>query len=211
MKPESIVLAIAGMFFGLLVGWVIGTQQGSPRLPQPAGVAAAPSPAPQGGAQQAAAPAPAPVDESRAQALRNAAQQNSNDVQSRVELGNMYFDAGRYQDAVGWYDQAVKLAPKDVNVSTDLGVTYYYLNQPDRALQQFEHSLSVDPKHAKTLLNQGIVRAFGKRDLKGAVASWQRLTEVAPNSPEAGTARKALENLKSAHPDLGGGGPTGNQ
>ena len=60
------------------------------------------------------------------------------------------------------------LNPKDPNVSTDLGVAYYYTNQSDKAIQQFEHSLSLDAKHTKTLLNMGIVRAFGKQDLDGA-------------------------------------------
>ncbi len=57
-----------------------------------------------------------------------------------------------------------------MNVSTDLGVCYYYTNQPDKALEQFDHSLKLDPKHAKTLLNVGIVKAFGKQDLDGAEA-----------------------------------------
>ena len=30
MKPESIVLAVAGAFFGLIVGWVLGSQQAGP-------------------------------------------------------------------------------------------------------------------------------------------------------------------------------------
>ena len=62
--------------------------------------------------------------------------------------------------------EALKLNPNDVNVSTDLGVSYYYTNQPDKALAQFDHSLKLDPKHAKTLLNVGIVKAFGKQDLR---------------------------------------------
>jgi tetratricopeptide (TPR) repeat protein len=161
--------------------------------------------------QPAATPSTQPprqVDEAQAQALRAAAQQNAGDVQSRVQLGNLYFDAEQYQEAVTWYDQALKLAPKDVDVSTDLGVSYYYLNQADRALQQFDYSLSVDPKHAKTLLNQGIVRAFGKQDLEGASASWQKLIEVAPSTQEAAAAKRALDGLKSAHPNLGSG-PSG--
>ena len=64
------------------------------------------------------------------------------------------------------YAEALALNPKDVNVSTDLGVSYYYNKQIDLALKQFEHSLKIDPKHTKTMLNIGIVRAFGKQDLK---------------------------------------------
>jgi tetratricopeptide (TPR) repeat protein len=82
-------------------------------------------------------------------------------------------------------------------------VAYYYTNQPDRAVKQFEHSLSIDAKHTKTLLNMGIVKAFGKQDLKGAEAAWQQVVALAPDSPEGQAAKKALEGLRSAHP----GGP----
>ena len=205
MKPESIVLAVAGAFFGLLVGWVIGTQQvGPPRLASAPAAVEQPAPETQPATSASTAPAPRALDEAQVQTLRAAAQKNPSDASVRVALGNLYFDAERFPEAVTWYQEALKLDPKNADLSTDLGVAYYYMNQPDRALQQFAEALKSDPKHAKTLLNQGIVLAFGKQDLKGAVASWEKLIEVAPTSPEADTARKALEGLKSAHPDLGG-------
>jgi cytochrome c-type biogenesis protein CcmH/NrfG len=185
------------VFFGLLVGWIIGTQQGGGRVaPQPAAAAPAAS------GQQAAPP---PLDESRASALKTTAQQNPSDVQTRVELGNMYFDAGRFPDAVLWYQQALKIQPRDVNVSTDLGIAYYYMNDADKALAQFDQSLALDPSHVKTLLNIGIVRAFGKSDLKGAQQVWEKVIQVSPSSEEARAARQALDGLRSAHPDLGKG------
>jgi tetratricopeptide (TPR) repeat protein len=78
-------------------------------------------------------------------------------------------------------------------------VSYYYNNQPDLAIKQLEHSLQIDPKHTKAMLNMGVVRAFGKQDLKGATDIWQRLVEVAPDSPEGRKAREALESLSAAH------------
>src|SRR4029079_10284033 len=100
--------------------------------------AAAPSAAQAGGGQ----PAPPPLDESRASAMKTTAQQNPGDAVTRVQLGNMYFDAGRYQESAEWYEAALKINPKDVNASTDLGIAYYYMNEPDRALAQFDKSLS---------------------------------------------------------------------
>jgi tetratricopeptide (TPR) repeat protein len=207
MKPESIVFAVAGAFFGLIVGWVLGSQQVT-QVPLTAVAPAAPTaqaqPA-QGTMSQAQAPRP--LDEAQAQALAAAAEKNPSDAKVRVELGNLYFDAERYSDAVTWYQAALKINPKDPDVSTDLGVSYHYLNQPDRALAQFDESLKADPKHAKTMLNQGIVLAYGKQDLPGAVAVWEKLIQVAPNSSEADVARRALQGVKSAHPEAGGKSP----
>ena len=194
MSKDSLVMGVAGVFFGLLVGWIIGSQQGT----------AVPAPAPVAAAQPAnnAAPAPPPLDDYLASALKATAQQNPADAITRVQLGNMYFDAGRFAESAEWYEAALKIQPKDVNASTDLGIAYYYMNQPDKALEQFDKSLAIDPKHAKTLLNIGIVRAFGKQDLKGAADAWQRVLAAAPGTEEARAAQQALDGVKSAHPDI---------
>ena len=196
MRAETIVFAIAGTLFGLIVGWILGSQQagGGSRVAAAPTEAAAPA---TGGAASSQA---APLDQNRVQTLRNAAEQNPKDAESRVQLGNAYFDAEQYTDAITWYEAALALMPDDPNVSTDLGVAYYYTNQPDRALKQFEHSLKANPRHTKTLLNMGIVRAFGKQDLNGAAAAWQQVVAIAPDSPEGQTAKKALEGLQNAHP-----------
>jgi cytochrome c-type biogenesis protein CcmH/NrfG len=187
-------MGLAGVFFGLLVGWIIGSQQA---VVAPASAPAAAAQSGNGGAQ--AAPS---LDETRASALKTTAQQNPADAVTRVQLGNMYFDAGRFSEAAEWYEAALKIQPKDVNASTDLGIAYYYMNQPDKALQQFDRSLTIDGKHAKTLLNIGIVRAFGKQDLKGAAEAWQRVLVAAPGTDEARAAQQALEGVKAAHPDI---------
>jgi cytochrome c-type biogenesis protein CcmH/NrfG len=197
MRAESIVFAIAGSLFGLIVGWILGSQQSmsSNRAAAPVAQQTAAAPAANPSASQAL-----PLDENRAQAMRTAAEQNPTDAKARVELGNMYFDAERYTDAITWYEDALRINPADPNVSTDLGVAYYYTNQADKAVIQFEQSLKVDPKHTKTLLNLGIVKAFGKQDLTGAAEAWQQVVALAPDSPEGQAARKALEGLRSAHP-----------
>jgi cytochrome c-type biogenesis protein CcmH/NrfG len=200
MKSESIVFALAGVAFGLIAGWVIGSQQATPRSPAaPAQASAAEPPAESAGTRAAL------LDEAQVTALKSVASREPSNARPRAQLGNLYFDAERYAEAIQWYSEAVKLAPNDVNISTDLGVCYYYTNQPDKALEQFEHSLKLDPNHAKTLLNVGIVRAFGKQDLDGAVQAWQQVMKLAPDSPEGQAAKRALDSLQSAHRGVGGG------
>ena len=203
MKSESIAYGIAGVAFGLIAGWIIGTQQAAPRtVPAPAQAAAAP-------AQNAPSPRAAILDETRVTALKSVAEQQPSNAQPRAELANLYFDAERYDDAITWYQAALKITPNDVNLSTDLGVCYYYTNQADKALLQLSHSLSIDPKHSKTLLNMGIVKAFGKQDLEGATKAWQQVVDLGPDTPEGQAAKRALDTLKSAHPATGAPKPGG--
>jgi tetratricopeptide (TPR) repeat protein len=205
LSKDSVAIGIAGVFFGLLVGWIIGSQQATGVAPGPAAAQAASGSSAAGTQQQA----PQPLDESRVAALKSEAERNPADAVIRVQLGNMYFDAERLQDAAQWYEAALKINPKDANASTDLGIVYYYMNQPDRALAQFDRSLAIDPRHAKTLLNQGIVRAFGKQDLDGAASSWEKVLQVAPNSEEARAAKQALDGVRAAHQNLGAGSGAG--
>jgi cytochrome c-type biogenesis protein CcmH/NrfG len=194
MRADAIVFGIAGSLFGLIIGWVLGTQNatGAARVAAPVAQSAPAAAAPP------AAQQPAPLDPARVQALETVAKGDPKNVESRVQLGNLFFDAEQYPLAITWYEQALKLNPADTNVSTDLGVAYYYTNQPDRALAQFDHSLSTDPKHIKTLLNVGIVRAFGKNDLAGAAKAWEQVVAISPDSPEGQAAKKGLEGVKNA-------------
>jgi len=193
MKRESIVFLISGTMFGLLVGWIIGSQQMAP-APAPAAVTAPAAPAPQATQQ----PAPPPLDRERAAALEKTATADPRNSAARVELGDLYFNSEHYGEAVPWYEAALKLTPKDVNVSTDLATSYYYLQQDDRALKQIQYSLSIDPNHAKTLFNEGIIRASSK-DVQGAMKAWQRVIEVAPNSEEGRNAKRILDGFAAGH------------
>ena len=204
MKSDAIAYGIAGVLFGLIAGWMIGSQQVSPR---PGAAAAAPpqtessaAPASGAGATRAAV-----LDQTQVNALQTVAQREPQNPKPRIDLANLYFDAEKYDDAMKWYEEALKLNPTDANVSTDLGVCYYYTNQPDKALAQFDKSLQLDPKHIKTLLNVGIVKAFGKQDLAGATEAWKQVLQIAPESPEGQAAKRALDSLQSAHPSVGGG------
>jgi tetratricopeptide (TPR) repeat protein len=202
MKSDSVAFGVAGIAFGLIAGWIIGTEQARPAQP-PAAQAGAAAPANAASSNTRAAI----VDDAKVNALKSVAEKEPKNAKPRIELGNLYFDAERYDDAIAWYEQAVTLQPNDENLSTDLGVCYYYTNQPDKALVRFDASLKINPKHVKTLLNLGIVRAFGKQDLAGATAAWEQVIAIDPNGAEGQAARRALDTLKSAHGAAGGPKP----
>ncbi len=200
MKRESLAFALSGTFFGLLMGWIIGSQQAAP--------AAVETPAPaQAQAPASNAPTPPPFDQAKVSQMEQQAKAEPSNSAVRIAIGNAYFDAERYDSAITWYETGFSLDPKNADLSTDLAIAYYYSNQVDRALAQIETSLKIDPKHLKTLLNQGIILAFGKSDLKGAEASWTKVVALSPSSAEGQRAQQGLDGLRSAHAPGGAAAP----
>ncbi|HEV8395459.1 MAG TPA: tetratricopeptide repeat protein [Vicinamibacterales bacterium] len=196
MRLDAVVYTVAGMAFGVILGWLIGAQQLGrtaivPAAP-PVQQSAAPASGPAGGRQ-----AP-PLDQARVDQLTATVNGDPKNTTAIVQLANVYFDAERFTDAISWYEKALALDPKNPDVSTDLGVSYYYTNRTDEALKRFEESLRINPKHTKTLLNKGIVLAFGKEDLKAAAAEWQKVVDLAPGTPEGEAAKRALEGVAAA-------------
>jgi tetratricopeptide (TPR) repeat protein len=193
MKRDAIVAGLAGTFFGLLVGWILGSQQARPASAPPAPTAAATA------TQNRERPQPPPIDTERVASLEQRANAAPQDPIVRAQLGNLYLDAERPDLAIPWYEAAWRLDPKNVDVSTDLGIAYFHTNQIDRALAQLDLSLSADPKNLKALFNQGIVHATGRRDFAAASRSLQKVVDIAPNSEEARLAREALTAIASGH------------
>jgi cytochrome c-type biogenesis protein CcmH/NrfG len=201
MKPESIVLTVAGMCFGVILGWVLATLNVGRTAPVAAPVVASSSEAPAAGNERQ----PEQLDQAQVQALTTILKSDPNNAKAAAQLGETYFKAERMDDAIKWYREALRLDPKNVDASTQLGMSYFIAQGADPALAQFEHSLQLQPNHPRTLLSKGIVLWRGKNDLAGAAAVWKKLVEVAPDSAEAAAAKQGLQAIDAAGPASGSG------
>ena len=192
MRKDSLAFAVSGVVFGLLVGWMIGTQQVPDPVPVTPAAAAAAAPQP--------APAAAPVlDQARVQALEQQAAAEPANADVRLELATLYFDAERYTEAGPWYEAALEIEPENADANAGVALVYYAQGQADRGLAHIDRALAVNPQHTTALLNQGIIRAFGKQDLAGAEQSWEQVVAAAPGSIQAQQAARGLEALRQAH------------
>jgi cytochrome c-type biogenesis protein CcmH/NrfG len=179
----------ACLLLGLAVGYVIF---GGQRAPVAVPFAAAPAPVPTGGGPQ-----PGLMDEQLAQALRNVLSRDPTNVQVNTQLGHLYYDSGRFAEAVGPYQQALAVDSRNVNLSTDLGTALWYSGRPDEAIAQFARSLAIDPTHPQTLFNLGIVKRDGKQDLAGAVQAWEKLLATNPSYVERDKVQQLISQLKA--------------
>ncbi len=187
------MLGLALFFSMSIMGWIIWVER--PSVTTSSGVT--PSEASQDVTVVTA------LDQDRVGELISTAEADGQDVESRILLAGLYFDSHRFGQAIPWYEEVVALMPDDVRASTNLGISYYYVGSPERAVEQLERSLEIEPTHAQTLISLGVVKAFGLEDLDGASAAWQRVLEVAPDGPEAVAARDALSRLQENYDDIG--------
>jgi tetratricopeptide (TPR) repeat protein len=97
-----------------------------------------------------------------ARLLKRAASVSNKDYELMVTLGNLLFDIAQkdnnpklFLEARQWYQKALAMKPDDVDVRTDLGLTYFFANppEPEKAIAEYSKSLAINPKHELTLQN----------------------------------------------------------
>jgi len=186
---QAFALAAVALLLGVCGGWIARRATSSP-VATPSQAATAPVP-------QAMPPQPAPISLTPEAALPSAADlKKAADTEAApllaqlkaapanagllAKLGNIYYDAKQYPEAIDYYERALKAEPRDTSVRTDLGTAYWYNGDPDSAIIQFNKSLTYEPNKADTLFNLGIVKWQGKKDARGAVAAWQKLLDTNP-------------------------------
>jgi tetratricopeptide (TPR) repeat protein len=62
-----------------------------------------------------------------------------------------------------------------------MATAYWYAGNPDTAIAEFKRVLADEPNKPNTLFNLGVVQWQGKMDVKGALATWQKLLDTNPN------------------------------
>ncbi len=128
-------------------------------------------------------------------------QDNPTDYDVLVALGNAYFDIGllrkEYENLLksrNFYLEALAIKPKDIEVRTDLGLSYLLSNPPetDKAIAEFEKSLQENPNHEKTL--RAISQAYiGEKNFKEAEKYLALLQNVNPQNPNLADLQNQLK------------------
>lgn len=229
MNKNQISFAFAGLLFGFLVGFVVahqiyagrGANAGFQHPPIPPDMAGRPpagdrlGPADgttggpmSGGAGGAGGPSSGDMAtmeqiQKEVQALKDLIEKDPHNLMALTRLGDVYFDAGMFDKAKGFYERALAEKPDDVNVRTDLGTVLRNLGQFDAALKEFEASVAADPKHWKGWFNIGIVCLYDTRDFGRAQKAFDKVAELSPGTIDMEALRKEMARVRSEGP--GGG------
>jgi Flp pilus assembly protein TadD len=111
-------------------------------------------------------------------------------------LGISYIDLGQYQQAIKYFQEALRIMPDDAKTWNSLGVAYDELGQYQQAIGCFQEALRIKPDNAKTWNNLGVTS--GKLgQLKQAIGYFQEALRIKPDDAET------WNNLGISHSMLG--------
>jgi tetratricopeptide (TPR) repeat protein len=124
-------------------------------------------------------------------------EKNPNSLALWLELGNLYFDTHKYQDAIRAYTEYLRLNPNNPDVWTDLGVMYRRSGNPDEAVSSFDEAIDLNPQHEQARFNKGIVQYYDLGNQEAAKQTWQELVKINPNfrTTFGQTIKEFVENL----------------
>lgn len=223
-KGQQLSFAIAGVIFGVVLGFVaahqfyggrtggvvaatapetMGGQRGPMSAQAPPAQASPAQPDPHAGMQGDGSGAGAPSMEmmnkvsQELSALKKALEEDPRNVTVLTRLGNMYMDAGMHDRALNYYVTALEVEPGNVDVRTDMGTCLRQMGRPAEALKTFEESLSRDPNHWKTWFNIGVVSMYDLADYDRALTAFTKVHDLNPGGFDMDAVRAEIDRLKS--------------
>ncbi|MEO8189417.1 MAG: tetratricopeptide repeat protein [Acidobacteriota bacterium] len=179
-KTRGALAAAFPLFVGLLLGFIGGYF---------AGGAGQPGSGRSGGAQ---APAGGAVESLRAEITRD-----PENPRLWTALGNAYYDAEDWDDAVEAYEKALRKAPKDAALLSDLGAAYRNRGEFRRAISTFERARAADPNHWQAVLNMVLVQAFDSKDAAAAQRGLDELKRRYPDIPNTDRLQAQISRLRA--------------
>lgn len=115
-------------------------------------------------------------------------------------LGNQYFQAGRYDEAIGYFKKTLELKPDYDLPLINLANAYRALGQIDAALAGYEHYLRIDPKNPYVRYQMGEIY-MDRQDLAAAEREFRKALEI---DPKTATAQVALGAVAMTRGDMAG-------
>jgi protein O-mannosyl-transferase len=95
-------------------------------------------------------------------------------------LGNLYCDKEKYDEAIKEYMNALAIKPDYAEAYNNLGIIYSIRKEYDKAISTYETALKYDPDIAETHTNLGNLYSLTKKYDK-AVAEYQKALSIDPN------------------------------
>ncbi|MBF0488171.1 MAG: tetratricopeptide repeat protein [Nitrospirae bacterium] len=99
-------------------------------------------------------------------------------------LGIVYAEMGRYDDAIECYENALRISPTDCDTIHNLGLALMNKGLPEEAAARFKRAIKLNPSYVKSYVAYGNLLLKQNR-LDEAMQQYQQAIEMSPELPGA--------------------------
>ena len=110
-------------------------------------------------------------------------------------LGDKYFEANRFEEAIDIYKKALKLNPDDADTYNDLGLALHYTGKTAEAVETLKKGTVAGPYYQRIWLSLGFVLVSAGRNEEAGPAL-KKAIELDPDSTPGLEAKKMLEMIR---------------
>jgi tetratricopeptide (TPR) repeat protein len=195
MKKENTLYGIIGLLVGLIIGYIGTSYLNRTYAPTSSTESATANP----GSLPANHP---PTDGSSGasdgpqgdvvEAIERARREPSN-FDAQIQAASMFRQINRHEQALEFYDRALKIKPNDFDLTVKLGDTNFDLQRFEEAERWYQSALKTKPQDATVRMDLGLTYYLRQpRDLDKAIAEYRQALSYDPNH------EKTLQNLTAA-------------
>ena len=135
---------------------------------------------------------------------------NPNDASAMALLAQYLQLGGNSTEAVQWYEQALQIDPNDVSIRLNFADMLTQAERQADSELQYQRVLTIDPGNIPAVFYLGDLYQFWKPEPRTteAIAQFEQVLVIGPDSALATTARDRLTLLGAATPVATPGAPT---
>ncbi|MBI2953268.1 MAG: tetratricopeptide repeat protein [Chloroflexi bacterium] len=138
-----------------------------------------------------------PAITQRISTLQDQVKNDPQDVKVLVELGALLFQSQQFARAADIYNKALDIDPANNDVRLQLGVAYFYQGMSGTAIREIRKVIDADPKQIEPHYQLAIALSHGDPpDIDGAIAEWQEVIKLAPDSDIAKRAQTIIDGYQ---------------
>ncbi|HEX4666745.1 MAG TPA: tetratricopeptide repeat protein [Chthoniobacterales bacterium] len=115
-------------------------------------------------------------------------------------LANWNYDHQNWAHAIEHYQKAITLGADTPDVRTDLGNCFRFLDQPQKALEQYEIAQKQNPQHENSLFNQISLYGDLLHNKERALAIGHEFITRFPQGPQAVAAKQLIDRFQAPQP-----------
>jgi tetratricopeptide (TPR) repeat protein len=120
--------------------------------------------------------------------------QESNNVAALVSIGDVMIAQGKLDEAVTYFEKAISQTTDEV-IPFNVAEIYFNQGNTEKALVYYQTASERKPDWPEPYLKMGYAQ-LNAGNMDGAIAAFEKVVEVAPESPQAQMAQQALSSLK---------------